>query len=100
MAYSVIKSPEFQEQLEKLDRGIQNEAQKSIERLPNRNHKKDALKGNLAGFYSHHFFNNKYRIIYRINDHQLQILAISIGKRDDNFYKSLGKYLKTIGQLS
>jgi mRNA-degrading endonuclease RelE of RelBE toxin-antitoxin system len=99
MPYEVEVSPEFKETLERLDRGVQIRVKKELERLPYRNHKQDALCGDLAGFYSHHFWNNHYRIIYVVEDHILKILAIWVGKRNDNFYKDLKKYLKRTGKL-
>jgi len=97
--YQVEASPEFKEKLHSLDKGVQNRAKKELKKLPTRNHKSNLLKGDLSGFYSQHFWNNKYRIIYRIEDHILKILAIWIGKRNDNFYNDLKKYLKRTGKL-
>jgi len=97
--YTVEVSPEFKEQLYKLPNVIQERVKKILNDLPNRNFKRDSLSGDLKGFYSHHFERNKYRIIYRVEDKILKILAIWVGKRDDNFYKDLKKYLKRTGQL-
>jgi addiction module RelE/StbE family toxin len=97
--YKVEASPEFKERLLKLDNGVQVRAKKELEKLPYKNHKKDALVGDLVGFYAHHFWNNHYRIIYVIEDHILKILAIWVGKRNDNFYNDLRKYLKKAGKL-
>lgn len=98
--YYVEASPEFKEQLGKLDNGVQIRVKKELENLPNRNHKHDALRGDLAGFYSHHFWNNQYRIIYVIENQVLKILAIWVGKKNDEFYEDVKKYLKRTGQLN
>lgn len=97
--YKVEVSPLFQEKLERLDNSIQIKAKKELENLPYRNHKNEALKGDLVGFYSHHFWNNKYRIIYRIEKNILKILALWVGKKDNDFYTDVKKYLKKIEQL-
>lgn len=97
--YKVEISPLFQEKLEGLDNSVQIKAKKELKNLPNRNHKNEALKGDLVGFYSHHFWNNKYRIIYTIEKNILKILALWIGKKNDDFYDDVKKYLNKIGKL-
>lgn len=97
--YDVEVSPEFLEHLKKLQRNLQERVKKILRQLPSRNWKKDALKGDLNGFYSHHFEKNRYRIIYRVEEHIFKILAIYVGKRDDDFYKTLKEYLKRTKQL-
>jgi len=99
MVYPVEVSPLFQEKLKQLDKGVQDRAKKELEHLPYRNHKNEALKYELVGFYSHHFWNNHYRIIYIIEDNILKILALWIGKKDDNFYNEVKAYLKRIGKI-
>ncbi len=97
--YDVEVSPEFQVHLRKLQKNLQERIKKILGQLPSRNWKKDALTGDLQGFYSHHFEKNRYRIIYRVEDHIFKILAIYVGKRNDNFYKTLKEYLKRTKQL-
>lgn len=97
--YKVEASPEFKEQLYSLQKNLQERVKKILKKLPDRNWRKDALKGDLKGFYSYHFEKNKYRIIYRVEDYIFKILAIHIGKKTDNFYKTLKKYLKRTKQL-
>ena len=96
--YDVEISPLFKEELENLDNGIRKMAKKALLSLPNRNHKNHSLKHELVGFYSHHFYKNKYRIIYTIEDHILKILAISIGKRDDKFYDKIKECVEEMKQ--
>lgn len=97
--YEVEISPLFKEKFEKLDNGVQIRAKKELKNLPKRNHKKEALKHELVGFYSHHFWNNKYRIIYTIEKNILKIIALWIGKKNDDFYNDVKKHLKKIGKL-
>ncbi len=97
--YEVEASPEFKEQLSTLQKNLQERVKKILKKLPNRNWKKDALKGDLKGFYSYHFERNKYRIIYRVENHLFKILAIHVGRRNDDFYKTLKKYLRRTKQL-
>ena len=80
-----------------LDKGIRIIAQKELEKLPERNFKKEALRGDLAGFCCHHFYRNQYRIIYKKNDDKLIIFLIWIEKRKDgskDTYKVFKKWLK------
>ncbi|OGJ20888.1 hypothetical protein A3K73_09300 [Candidatus Pacearchaeota archaeon RBG_13_36_9] len=99
ITYKVETSPEFQKQFYKLDRVLQERVRKILDSLPFRNWKQDALAGDLKGFYSHHFEDNHYRIIYTVQDYILKILAIWVGKRKENFYKDLRNYLKRTKQL-
>jgi len=91
--YTVITSKKFEKNFKKLPPDIQRLAKKELEKLETNPKRGEPLKYDLIGFYSLHFHRNKYRIIYTIKDNTVEILALSIGKRDDNFYKNLKKEL-------
>jgi len=91
--YEVIVSPKFKKEFEKLPKDIQKIAKKKLETLQNMLIGVP-LKYDLVGFYSIHFFRNKYRIIYTKEDDILKILAVHVGKRTGDFYKKFSEELK------
>ena len=95
--HEVEFTPIFEDMFGKLDKGIRIKAKKELEKLPERNFKREALSGDLAGFYSHHFYKNNYRIIYKKDDKKFIIYAIWIEKRkmgSNDTYKMFKKWLK------
>lgn len=91
--YEVIVSPKFQKEFYKLPKEIQKIARKQLEKLQYKIIG-EPLKYELVGFFSIHFFGNRYRIIYSKEDDILKILAVHIGKRTDDFYKKFKEELK------
>lgn len=83
--YEIILSKNFTKQFYKLPKPIQQRIRKILEKL-----KFDpiglALRADLFGFYSVHFENNKYRLIYFKDKTKLQILVLYVGKRTDDIY--------------
>jgi mRNA interferase RelE/StbE len=92
--YEVLVSLEFERELKKLSRDMQEIAKKKLKELETNPRKGDPLKYDLMGFYSLHFHRNKYRIIYTIEENIVKVLALAIGKRTDDFYKHLEEELK------
>lgn len=91
--YEVIVSPKFKKEFYKLPKEIQRMARKQLDKLEY-NLVGDPLKYELVGFYSIHFFRNKYRVIYSKEDDILKVLAVHIGKRTGDFYKKFKEELK------
>ncbi|MDD3175900.1 MAG: type II toxin-antitoxin system RelE/ParE family toxin [Candidatus Nanoarchaeia archaeon] len=90
--YEVIISENFKKKFYKLSKPLQERVRKILDKL------KyilcgEALKGDLQTFYSVHFENNKYRLIYQKEDHVIRILVLHVGRRKDDFYNKLKQEL-------
>lgn len=93
-SYDVEITLKFEEMFDELDKSMRIITKKELENLPKRNFKREALKGDLAGFYSHHFYKNQYRIIYKIDNKKLIIYAVWVEKKHDQKYGDFKKWLK------
>ncbi|MDO8460184.1 MAG: type II toxin-antitoxin system mRNA interferase toxin, RelE/StbE family [Nanoarchaeota archaeon] len=96
--YSVVVSPEFERQFQRLDKKIQERVRKILKELETRL-LGEPLKGDLKGFYSVHFENNHYRLVYAKEDSILQVMAIHVGKKTNDFYKNIKEYIKRKNKL-
>lgn len=97
MNYKVIVSPEFRKEFYKLPNSIQQRVKKILVKLETRP-SGDPLKGELRGFYSVHFNNNHYRLIYLREDRLIKIMAVHVGKRTNDFYKKFKEEIKRRGK--
>jgi addiction module RelE/StbE family toxin len=95
--YEVIVSPEFKKEFYKLPNDLQERVRKILNKLETRS-TGSSLKGNLKGFYSVHFNNNHYRLIYIKDDQIIKIMAVHVGKRTNDFYKKFGEEIKRRGR--
>jgi mRNA-degrading endonuclease RelE of RelBE toxin-antitoxin system len=91
--YTVLVSFEFERELKKLSKDMQEMAKKRLKELEINPWKGIPLKYGLAGFFSLHFHRNKYRVIYSIEERVVKVLVLAIGKRTDDFYKKFEKGL-------
>lgn len=91
--YEVIVSPEFKKEFYKLSNNIQERVRKILKKLETRP-SGSPLKWNLRGFYSVHFNNNHYRLIYVKEDKIIKIMALHVGKRTNTFYKEFENEIK------
>lgn len=91
--YEVIISLEFRKCFKKLEKRLQERVKKILNNLEERLIG-EALKGDLVGFYSVHFENNKYRLIYFKENSRIEILALHVGKRTNKFYDNFKDMLK------
>lgn len=96
MEYKVEVSPEFQREFYTLEKNLQERVRKILKKLETRP-SGSPLRYELKGFYSVHFENNHYRLIYFKEDNILKILALQVGKRTNVFYKDLIKMVKRGG---
>ncbi len=93
----MIVTPEFRKEFYKLPNTIQQRVKKILAKLEMRP-TGDPLKGELRGFYSVHFNNNHYRLIYLREDRLIKIMAVHVGKRTNDFYKKLKEEIKRRGK--
>lgn len=95
--YEVIVSPEFKKEFYKLPNTIQERVRKILKKLETRP-TGSPLKWNLKGFYSVHFNNNHYRLIYVKEDKIIKIMALHVGKRTNTFYKEFEDEIRRRGK--
>ncbi len=98
MIYKVIVSPEFQIEFNKLDNYLQERVRKILKKLETMLCG-ERLKGDLRDFYCVHFEDNHYRLVYAKEDNILQVMAVHVGKRTNDFYKNIKAYLKRKGKI-
>ena len=88
LSYSVESAPRFDKEFRKLDRRVQETIKEwiaeNLEGCANPRANGKALKGNLKGMWRYRI--GDYRLICRIEDTRLVILAISVGHRR-NIYR-------------
>lgn len=90
---------EAAEDYKKLDGSLKKLCDKKLEELvinPNLGEKLgNKYNIDLTGFYKIYFNSKKYRIVYRIREHLLEVIEIwGISKRDkEEIYKMVGKRL-------
>ncbi|MGE6169788.1 type II toxin-antitoxin system RelE family toxin [Aeromonas media] len=66
-----------------LDRAVREQLQKKLAKLVEQPHvPKNALHGNLAGCYKVKLLKAGVRLVYKVEDEQLVILIVAVGKRD------------------
>ncbi len=90
MTYNLIISASFKKSYAKLPKNIQLRIDSIILKLKNKLLGAE-LKGKLKDFYSIHFEGNQYRLIYKKEKSEIQLLILYVGKRKERFYKDLGK---------
>lgn len=90
--YELVLSLNFKKAYNKLPKTIQERLKKILKKLRTKLFG-NALKGDLKGFYSIHFENNKYRLIYYKENNTIQVLLVHVGKRTERFYKDFKKEL-------
>lgn len=83
VSYSVENTPRFDRELRKLDRRTQETIKdwiaKNLEGCANPRAQGKALSANLKGLWRYRIGN--YRLVCRIEDYRLVILAVSVGHR-------------------
>lgn len=87
MGYEILFHPEAEKELFKLDGSIKLLVIKQIKKLAQNPFLGKEL-GNkagldLSGFYAMYVFKKKYRIVYSLEEQEIKIYIIAIGKRDD-----------------
>ena len=88
--YTVRYTKEAKRGIDKLNSSIKKVVQKAIESLSRNPYRGKPLSYELAGLYS--LRTSDYRIIYRIKEKQVTIIAISVGHRRE-IYKRLKELL-------
>lgn len=100
MTYNLIWKPEAEQEFDQLDHSVKKHAFTQFKKLTSSPQlglplgKKAGL--DLTGYRKLYFFKKKYRIIYKINEKNKQIVIFAVGKREDmKVYLELAKRLKS-----
>lgn len=85
MAYSIRVHDDFVAELNKLDRTIKQQLRKKLDKVVENPHiPKNRLSGGLHNCYKIKLRKAGVRLVYQVNDDEIYILLLTVGKREDN----------------
>ena len=85
MAYSIRVHEEFVAELNKLDHTIKQQLRKKLDKVVENPHvPKNRLSGELHNCYKIKLRKAGVRLVYQVNDDEIYILMLTVGKREDN----------------
>ena len=93
MNYELHFHPLAFKEWKKLAKGIQEQFKKGLKsRLENPHVPSASLSGNLKNCYKIKLRQSGYRLVYHVNEKQLIVTVIAVGKRENNeVYEDAGK---------
>lgn len=85
MTYSIKVHDDFVSEFSKLDSSIKQQLRKKLEKIIENPHiPKNRLGGGLHDCYKIKLRKAGIRLIYQVNDTEIYILLLTVGKREDN----------------
>lgn len=91
--YSVKVHDDFVKELAKLDAIIRNQLRKKLDKvIVNPHVPKNRLSGDLHNCYKIKLLKAGVRLVYQVNDDEIYILLLTVGKRADNEVYDTAKY--------
>lgn len=85
MAYSIKVHADFVSELNKLNPIIKQQLRKKLDKIIENPHiPKNRLSGELHNCYKIKLRNAGVRLVYQVNDDEIYILLLTVGKRADN----------------
>ena len=85
MAYSIKVHADFVSELNKLDPIIKQQLRKKLDKIIENPHiPKNRLSGELHNCYKIKLRKAGVRLVYQVNDDEIYILLLTVGKRADN----------------
>ncbi|MDH2997170.1 plasmid stabilization system protein [Pasteurellaceae bacterium LFhippo2] len=85
MAYSIKVHDDFVAELNKLDPTVKQQLRKKLDKVVENPHiPKNRLSGDLHNCYKIKLRKAGVRLIYQVNDDEIYILLLTVGKRADN----------------
>lgn len=85
MAYSIKVHDDFVEELNRLDTAIKTQLRKKLDKVVEKPHiPKNRLAGGLHNCYKIKLKRARVRLVYQVNDEEIYILLLTVGKREDN----------------
>lgn len=84
MNYRLLFHPKALKEWRKLSKSISSDLKKIlIRRLDNPHIASARLRGDLSNCYKIKLKNSGYRLIYKVDDERIEVLVLSVGKRDN-----------------
>lgn len=85
MVYSIKVHDDFVAELAKLDASVKHQLRKKLDKVVENPHvPKNRLSGGLHNCYKIKLRKAGVRLIYQVNDQEIYILLLTVGKREDN----------------
>lgn len=85
MAYSIKVHDDFVMELAKLSPSIKQQLRKKLDKVVENPHiPKNRLRGALHNCYKIKLLKSGIRLVYQVNDDEIFILLLAVGKREDN----------------
>ncbi|AUI65530.1 MULTISPECIES: type II toxin-antitoxin system RelE/ParE family toxin [Glaesserella] len=85
MTYSIKVHDDFIEELKKLDPAVKQQLRNKLNKIVENPHiPKNRLSGNLYNCYKIKLRKAGIRLIYQVNDDEIYILLLTVGKRENN----------------
>lgn len=85
MAYSIKVHEDFVAELNKLDSTIKQQLRKKLDKVVENPHiPKNRLSGELHNCYKIKLRKAGVRLVYQVNNDEIYILLLTVGKREDN----------------
>lgn len=85
MAYSIRVHEDFIDELNRLDHAVKQQLRKKLDKVIENPHiPKNRLGGDLHGCYKIKLKRAGVRLVYQVNDEEIYILLLTVGKRADN----------------
>lgn len=85
MAYSIKVHEDFVTELAKLDPAVKQQLRKKLDKVVENPHiPKNRLSGDLHNCYKIKLRKAGVRLIYQVNDEEIYILLLTVGRRADN----------------
>lgn len=86
MIYELVFETNALQEWHKLDSTISSQFKKILsKRLVNPHNPTSKLRGELKNAYKIKLRSSGYRLVYLVEDHQLIVLVLAVGKRDKSF---------------
>lgn len=85
MVYSIKVHDDFVAELDKLDPAVKVQLRKKLDKVVENPHiPKNRLSGELHNCYKIKLRKAGVRLVYQVNDNEIFILLLTVGKREDN----------------
>lgn len=85
MKYTIKVHEDFPKDLKALPKAVQDRLRKKLEKVIQNPHiAKNRLSGDLHNCYKIKLLSDGVRLVYQVNDNEIFILLLTVGKRADN----------------
>lgn len=92
VVYKIKTHSDFKEELDKLDHAIKVRLRKKLDKVVLNPHiPKNRLHGDLHNCYKIKLKTDGVRLVYTVNDDEIYILLLTVGKREGNVVYNIAK---------